>query len=38
MKIKYVYSNTPLGWVWQLEIDGHRPFYPCGNIKGLMTK
>lgn len=36
MEIKYVYNNTPLGWTWQLEIDGHRPFYPCGNIKGLM--
>ena len=35
-EIKYVYSRTPFGWMWQLEIDGHRPFYPCGSIKGLM--
>lgn len=36
MQIKYIYNNTLLGWVWQLEIDGHRPLYPCGDIKGLM--
>lgn len=35
-EIKYVYSRTPFGWMWQLEIDGHRPFYPCGSIKGLV--
>ena len=35
-EIKYVYSRTPFGWMWQLEIDGHRPFYPCGSTKGLM--
>ena len=35
MEIKYVYNNTPFGWAWQLEIDGYRPFYPCGSIKGL---
>lgn len=36
MEIKYVYNRTPFGWAWQLEIDGYRPFYPCGSIKGLM--
>ena len=35
MEIKYVYNRTPFGWAWQLEIDGYRPFYPCGSIKGL---
>lgn len=34
--IKYVYNKTPFGWAWQLDIDGYRPFYPCGSIKGLM--
>ncbi len=34
--IKYVYNRTPFGWAWQLDIDGYRPFYPCGSIKGLM--
>lgn len=36
MEIKYVYNRTPFGWAWQLDIDGYRPFYPCGSIKGLM--
>lgn len=35
MKIKYFYNRTPFGWAWQLEIDGYRPFYPCGTLKGL---
>ena len=34
--IKYVYDKTPFGWAWQLDIDGYRPLYPCGDIKGLM--
>ena len=35
MEIKYIYNKTPLGWVWQVEIDGQKPFYPCGDIKGV---
>lgn len=35
MEIKYFYNRTPFGWAWQLEIDGYRPFYPCGTLKGL---
>lgn len=35
-EIKYVYENTPFGWAWQLDIDGYRPLYPCGELKGLM--
>ena len=35
MEIKYIYSKTPLGWVWQVEIDGQKLFYPCGDIKGM---
>ena len=35
MKIKYFYNRTPSGWAWQLEIDGYRPFYPYGTLKGL---
>ena len=34
-EIKYVYENTPFGWMWQLDLDGYRPFYPCGDLKGL---
>ena len=35
MEIKYIYNKTPLGWVWQVEIDGQKLFYPCGELKGL---
>ena len=35
MEIKYIYNKTPLGWVWQVEIDGQKLFYPCGDIKGM---
>ena len=35
MEIKYIYNKTPLGWVWQLVIDGYEFFYPCGDLKAL---
>ena len=35
MEIKYTYNKTPIGWVWQLEIDGYKFFYPCGDLKTL---
>lgn len=34
-EIKYVYENIPVGWMWQIDLDGYRPFYPCGTLKGL---
>ena len=27
MEIKYIYNKTPLGWVWQLVIDGYEFFF-----------
>ncbi|MQQ32636.1 hypothetical protein [Streptococcus mitis] len=35
MEIKYIYNKTPLGWVWQVEIDGQKLFYPFGELKGV---
>lgn len=35
MEIKYTYNKAPIGWVWQLEIDGYKFFYPCGDLKAL---
>lgn len=35
MEIKYIYNQTPFGWVWQLVIDGYEFFYPCGDLKAL---
>ena len=35
MEIKYTYNKTPIGWVWRLEIDGYKYFYPCGDLKTL---
>ena len=26
MEIKYIYNQTPFGWVWQLVIDGYEFF------------
>lgn len=28
MEIKYIYNQTPFGWVWKLVIDGYEFFIP----------
>lgn len=35
MEIKYIYNKTPLGWVWQLEIDGYMFFLSMWRFKNV---
>ena len=35
MEIKYIYNKTPLGWGWQVALNGQKLFYPFGQLKGV---
>lgn len=35
MEIKYTYNKTPIGWVWQLEIDGYKFFLSVRGFKSI---